>query len=116
MTKNINLNTTDKIINWAQDTLNVKTTDSADIVDTPWFKVLKITSKEEILYLKQTPEDLFAEPEVIRVIQKHMNNSDRIGLTQHRTFDTFHKLPNAIENLDLVKTLDELSNVLFQVE
>jgi len=39
-----------------------------------------------------------------------------VGLTQHRTFDTFHKLPNTIEHLDRVETLDELSKILFQVE
>ena len=39
-----------------------------------------------------------------------------VGLTQHRTFDMFYKLPNAIEHLDRVETLDELSKILFQIE
>lgn len=39
-----------------------------------------------------------------------------MGLTQHSTFDTFYKLPEAIKDFDSIKTLHELSNVLFRIE
>lgn len=38
-----------------------------------------------------------------------------MGLTQHSSFDTFHKLPGAIKGLDQVKSLDELSSILFEL-
>jgi hygromycin-B 7''-O-kinase len=39
-----------------------------------------------------------------------------VGLTQHNTFDAFHKLPGAIEHLERVKTLDDLSKILFEIQ
>lgn len=39
-----------------------------------------------------------------------------MGLTQHNSFDTFHKLPGTIKDLGNIKTLYELSNVLFGIE
>ncbi len=39
-----------------------------------------------------------------------------VGLTQHSTFDTFHKLPAAIKDFQTVNTLAELSKILFEVD
>jgi len=39
-----------------------------------------------------------------------------LGLTQHSSFDMFHKLPAAIKDLNSVKTLNELSNILFKID
>lgn len=39
-----------------------------------------------------------------------------VGLTQHNTFDTFHKLPGTIPHLGSVKTLEELSKILFALD
>lgn len=39
-----------------------------------------------------------------------------VGLTQHSSFDTFHKLPGAIKDLQRFKTLHELSSILFELD
>jgi len=65
----------DDLINWVYSILNLETLDYEIVVNTPWSKVLKIKVKAKTFYLKQTPIDLFIEPQVINVIQKNMINS-----------------------------------------
>lgn len=45
------------------------------VVQTPWSLVIKVDLGQDCYYLKQTPPDLFIEPEIINVIQKYMPDS-----------------------------------------
>lgn len=63
---------TQRILNWAKDTLKI--TDekafaaSKTIVQTPWSSVFEINTGDEIVYLKQTPIDLFLEADIIKLL------------------------------------------------
>lgn len=67
-----NNDTDTKMIAWAKDTLEI-TDDKAfaaskTIVKTPWSNVLEINTGAELVYLKQTPRDLFLEAEIIKLL------------------------------------------------
>lgn len=61
-----------KIISWAKSTLEIidekSFSSSKYIVKTPWSNVLEINNGNEIVYLKQTPKDLFLEVKVIELL------------------------------------------------
>lgn len=45
------------------------------VIDTPWSTVIRFSTSTECYYLKQTPADLFIEPEIVYVIQNVMQDS-----------------------------------------
>ena len=52
-------------IEWAMQALDQSEINTAVVVETPWSNVLKISTPQGSVYLKQTPSDLFVEVEVI---------------------------------------------------
>jgi len=67
------------MIAWAKQELNIQDdkrfNQSKAIVKTPWSNVIEINTQNSSVYLKQTPPDLFVEPEVINFIQKNMSDN-----------------------------------------
>ena len=65
-----------EILRWAKDTLSDKLDINqltvTTVVETPWSMVLKLQLPEQVVFLKQTPPDLFVETEVMRFIKNHM--------------------------------------------
>lgn len=68
-----------QIIEWAENFLvsNGHKIELAPeiLLETPWSTVIRFSTSKGLYYLKQTPADLFVEPEVIKVIQKNIPNS-----------------------------------------
>ncbi|MDA8562125.1 GNAT family N-acetyltransferase [Gammaproteobacteria bacterium] len=62
-----------KIISWAKQTLKINDdklfANSKAIVNTPWSNVLEINTGNDIVYLKQTPINLFLESEIIKLLR-----------------------------------------------
>jgi hypothetical protein len=54
-------------IEWAMQALDQSEINTAVVVETPWSNVLKISTPQGSVYLKQTPSDLFVEVEVVRL-------------------------------------------------
>lgn len=54
------------VLEWAMTTLKQAEMNAAVVVETPWSKVLKLSTPQGIVYLKQTPADLFLEVEIIK--------------------------------------------------
>lgn len=61
-----NKNTHNQIILWAKNILGENILNIETVVETPWSNVLKITTLQGPVYLKQTPSDLFIEVDVIQ--------------------------------------------------
>ena len=62
-----------QVFYWAKNTLGI-THDKAfatskTIIKTPWSNVIEINTGAELVYLKQTPQDLFLEAEVINLLR-----------------------------------------------
>ena len=56
----------DQIILWAKNILSLNRLNTETVVQTPWSSVLKISTPQGKLYLKQTPPDLFIEVDIIQ--------------------------------------------------
>lgn len=71
-----------QVIAWAKDRLKIKDekawASSKAIIKTPWSNVLEINTGIEIVYLKQTPKDLFLD-----AINLPYNAEDPISVKQH---------------------------------
>lgn len=61
-----NQNTHDQILLWAKNILGTSILNTKTVVETPWSNVLKISTLQGSVYLKQTPPDLFIEVDVIQ--------------------------------------------------
>ncbi|MFI4937982.1 MAG: phosphotransferase [Candidatus Berkiellales bacterium] len=76
MNKNENIT---QLLKWLSNALNTQGISaeykSNVLVQTPWSVVIRIEIDQDCYYLKQTPADLFIEPEIINVIQKNMPDS-----------------------------------------
>lgn len=74
-----NDNSDAKMIAWAKKELQIKHekafSGSKVIVKTPWSSVLEINTGTELFYLKQTPQDLFLEAEIAKLLH------DKCGIT-----------------------------------
>lgn len=68
-----------QIIQWGFDNLDAKGCAPKQppeiVIETPWSTVIRFSTASGSFYLKQTPKDLFIEPEIIKAIQKNMPNS-----------------------------------------
>ncbi len=53
-------------IKWATKALKKTEINAAVVVETPWSTVLKISTPQDAVYLKQTPPDLFIEVDIIQ--------------------------------------------------
>jgi len=59
------------ILSWASSIVSFNPNrDVQAVVETPWSRVLKITSPQGDFYLKQTPKDLFIEADIIKLCQQ----------------------------------------------
>ncbi|MGM9451957.1 phosphotransferase [Legionella bozemanae] len=56
----------DQIILWAKNILSSNMLDTEIVVQTPWSSVLRISTPEGPLYLKQTPPTLFIEVDILK--------------------------------------------------
>ncbi len=83
------MNNQTQIIEWGSDCLVSKghQLECAPeiVIETPWSTVIRFVSSKDCFYLKQTPPDLFIEPEIIKAIQKNMPDPliPTILLTNH---------------------------------
>lgn len=60
------------------------------VIETPWSTVIRFSTSKSCFYLKQTPTDLFIEPEIIKAIQNNMADSHTpIILFQNHEFNSF---------------------------
>ena len=55
-----------EVIEWAMQALDQSEINTTVVVETPWSNVLKISTQQGSVYLKQTPSDLFIEVDVIQ--------------------------------------------------
>lgn len=55
-----------EIIEWAMKTLKHTEVGTSVVVETPWSTVLKISTPQGPVYLKQTPPDLFIEVDILK--------------------------------------------------
>ncbi|MFM8454391.1 MAG: GNAT family N-acetyltransferase [Gammaproteobacteria bacterium] len=66
-----------KIMAWSKNELKIKDekawAGSKAIAQTPWSEVFEINTGEKIVYLKQTPKDLFLEVEIIKLLSQKSN-------------------------------------------
>lgn len=63
-------------IQWAMKALHQTEINTTIVVETPWSNVLKISTSEGSVYLKQTPPDLFIEVDVIQKCRDLCNITD----------------------------------------
>ena len=55
-------------LEWAMTALQQTNFNTKIVVQTPWSNVLEINTGDEIVFLKQTPIDLFLEAEIIKLL------------------------------------------------
>ena len=60
------LRTHSEIIEWSRKVLKQTEINMSVVVERPWSSVLKISTPQGFVYLKQTPHDLFIEVEIIK--------------------------------------------------
>lgn len=62
-----------EMIAWAKQTLNITDNQafasSKVVVKTPWSNVLEMNAGSDLVYLKQTPKDLFLEADIIQLLR-----------------------------------------------
>lgn len=112
------------ILQWASSIVSFNpNSDVQTVVETPWSRVLKITSTQGNFYLKQTPKDLFIESGVIALCQKLYGNaytpeliSDNQDLscflmrscgdvTVQKHFETHRNIEEILEGIRVYKSL-----------
>ncbi len=62
-----------EIIDWASSALDCAIVDAEVIVNPAWSLVIKLTTKEGIYYLKQTPEKIGREAQIINTLRNTFN-------------------------------------------